>query len=398
VVERNNDMRTATPLSLAPTSFAATLTTQVEAPARLHLGFLDPSATLGRRFASLGLVIEGMSTRVALSVARRNEVVVAVDGAPGRPPYEAAEADEGEPNDAREASRLPPALAATRERLVRHLAVLQEATGHGQPLRVTLHAAPPPHAGFGSGTQLALALGRAFATCHGLSLDSRRVASLLGRGERSGVGIAGFDRGGLLLDGGPGAAGAAAPLLARAAFPQEWRVLLVLDERLDGLHGSAERSAMGSLPPFPRDLAAELCHQVLMRVLPSAVESDFAPFAAGISTLQQLIGDYFAPAQGGSMYTSAAVARLLEWIRPRYGAGIGQSSWGPTGFALLPSAERAAEVIAAARAAGVVDPALRLLVVGGRNQGAAVKTLTSDCFPRLGGRRSMGLTPPAAPF
>ena len=316
-------------------------TVAVEAPARLHLGFLDPSASLGRRFASLGLVIDGMSTRVGVTPATRDRIDV--------------------PSGVGERGR---------ERIARHLSVLRRETGVRRPLHVALHRSPPTHAGFGSGTQLALALGRAFAACHGVDLDTRRIAALLGRGERSGVGIAGFDRGGLLLDGGPGGDGAAAPLLARAAFPPAWRVLLVLDERRDGLHGPAERIAMGALAPFPRELAAELCHQVLMRILPAALEGVFEPFADGVSALQQLIGNYFAPAQGGSMYTSAAVARLLEWIRPRYCAGIGQSSWGPTGFAILPSAERAAEVLAAARAAGVVEPALRLLVVTGRNRGA----------------------------
>jgi len=328
---------------------------RIEAPARLHLGFLDPGATLGRKFASLGLVIEGMHTRLSVAAASRNDVVAA-GGAGGD---------------------------AVRERLTRYLALLQRETGAAQPLRVTVYEAPPAHAGFGSGTQLALALGRAFARIHRLDLRTRRIAALLGRGERSGVGIAGFDRGGLLLDGGPGAAGVPAPLLARATFPGEWRVLLVLDERIDGLHGAAERCAMDNLPPFPAALAAELCHQVLMRVLPAALEGGFEPFAAGVSAIQRLIGEYFAPAQGGSMYTSAAVARLLEWVRPRYRAGIGQSSWGPTGFAILPSAARAAEAIAAARAAGVVDPALRLVVVAGRNHGARV---ANDVFPPLGGR------------
>ena len=32
----------------------------VNAPGRLHLGFLDPSGTLGRRFGSLGLMIEAV--------------------------------------------------------------------------------------------------------------------------------------------------------------------------------------------------------------------------------------------------------------------------------------------------------------------------------------------------
>ena len=133
----------------------------VEAPARLHLGFLDPSASLGRKFASLGLVIDGMNTRLHLTAASRNEVV-------------AGHSD------------------VVRERLHRHLATLQRETGAVRPVRLTVHSTPPAHAGFGSGTQLALALGRAFASIHGLDLDTRRIAALLGRGERSGVGIAGF--------------------------------------------------------------------------------------------------------------------------------------------------------------------------------------------------------------
>ena len=41
----------------------------LRAPARLHLGFLDPGASLGRRFGSLGLVIDGFETEVEVSAA-----------------------------------------------------------------------------------------------------------------------------------------------------------------------------------------------------------------------------------------------------------------------------------------------------------------------------------------
>ncbi len=323
----------------------------VDAPARLHLGFLDPSGSLGRRFASLGMTIEGFGTRVEVGAASSNEVRLAVAAGEG-----------------------------TAERLERYLQEMQRDTGRKESLQVTLHRTPPAHSGFGSGTQLALALGGAFCRFHRLEMDTRRIATVLGRGERSGVGLAGFDQGGLLLDGGPGAGGRAAPLLARVAFPDEWRVLLVLDERIDGLCGAAERVAIDRLPPFPRQLAAELCHQVLMRVLPGAIEHAFEPFAEGIGTIQRRIGEYFAPAQGGSMFTSPAVERMLEWIRPRYSAAIGQSSWGPTGFALMPSAAAAECAISEARSAGVVDPALRVLIVCGRNRGARLSGV-AGCTP-----------------
>ncbi len=311
-----------------------------EAPARLHLGFLDPSASLGRHFASLGLVIDLLGTRVEVQPASINEVVVPAAGQNGLV-----------------------------ERLRWQLARLQGETGAGHPLRVILHQAAPAHCGLGSGTQLALALGKAFARSHGLALDSRDLAVILGRGERSGIGIAGFDYGGLLLDGGPGRDGRPAPLLARTEFPHPWRVILVMDESMHGLHGSQERHAMATLPPFAEERAAAMCHQVLLKILPAAMEQDFEPFAEGISEVQRQIGEYFADAQGGSMFTSPRVGQAMEWIGKRYLAGIGQSSWGPTGFAIVESEVRAVEVLAAASEAGLLGGRLRTLVVSGQNSG-----------------------------
>ena len=234
----------------------------------------------------------------------------------------------------------------------------------------------PAHAGFGSGTQLALAIGRAFAQWHGLDITTSALAQWLGRGARSGIGIAGFDHGGLLVDGGPGGSEGQvtpAPLLARQPLPEAWRILVVQDNAQRGLSGADEREAIATLAPLPQALAADICHQVLMRVLPGAACAEFAPFAAGITHIQQVLGAHFAPAQGGSAYTSAAVGRLVEWIGAAgHGAAVGQSSWGPTGFAILPSQAQAEAVVEAARAANVVAAGLTLNIVAGRNGGATV--------------------------
>lgn len=316
---------------------------RVRTAGRLHLGFLDPAGTLGRRFGSLGLVIDGWETVVEL---------------------EAAAADRFEASAA---------AAAELERAAAHLQRLRARTGLAAPLALRLPSVLPAHAGFGSGTQLALAVGRAFARWHGLELPTPTLAAWLGRGLRSGIGIAGFDQGGLLVDGGPGSGGQPAPVLARLALPAAWRVLVVLDPRSQGLSGEAERAAIARLVPLAQATAADLCHQVLMRVLPGAAAGDFPAFAAGVNRLQQVLGEHFAPAQDGSAWTSAAVGRLLDWARPQ--AAVGQSSWGPTGFAVLPSAEAAAQLLAAARAAGVVDAALDCRIVGARNVGAVVGAL-----------------------
>lgn len=313
----------------------------VHAPGRLHLGFLDPSGSLGRRFGSLGLVVDGFETALELRAAARQQVEATI-----------------------------PDAAGDADRAAACLATLQQATGCDTPLQLRLLSLLPAHAGFGSGTQLALAVGRAFASLHGFDLSTRQIAQLLGRGLRSGVGIAGFDQGGLLLDGGPAEDGSPAPLLSRVELPAEWRVLLVLDPSRQGLSGGDEKSAIAALPRFAQADAAAICHEVLMRVLPGAATGDFAAFAAGVSRMQQLVGSHFAPAQGGRVYASAAVERVCDWIAGQGPAGVGQSSWGPTGFAILPSADTAEALARRAQEAGVVEPTLRLRVVAPRAHGA----------------------------
>jgi beta-RFAP synthase len=323
---------------------------RVGAPGRLHLGFLDPAGTLGRRFGSLGLVIDGFETVVEIGPAE-------VDT------FTAAHA----------------AASAELERAKAHVVGLRRHSGRPAPLHLHLQQVLPAHAGFGSGTQLALAVGRAFAAWQGLDVATPQLAAWLGRGLRSGVGIAGFDQGGLLLDGGPGALGQPAPLLARLTLPEAWRVIVVLDPRQQGLAGAAEKEALARLAPLPQSAAADLCHQVLMQVLPGAADAHFEPFARGLTHMQALLGAHFAPAQAGSAYASAAVARAMQALAQAAGgggAGIGQSSWGPTGFAVVPSADAAQALLAAAHES--IDPALAVHVVRARNHGARIEALPAS--------------------
>ena len=323
----------------------------VAAPGRLHIGFLDPAGTLGRRFGSLGRVIDDFETEVELSAAPAGAIADVVVGV--------GERTHGEI-----------------DRACARLHTLREYSQRREPLMLRLIQTLPAHAGLGSGTQLSLAIGRAFARWHGLDLSTRMLAQILGRGHRSGVGIAGFDLGGLLLDGGPGADGSSAPLLMRLPLPDAWRIVVVQDPCARGLSGSQERQAIATLPGLSRVASADICHQILMRVMPGAATGDFAPFAAGVTHVQQVLGTHFAPAQSGRGYTSEAVGRLLRWIDARAagqgGAAIGQSSWGPTGFAIVPSEPSAQAHVDAARDAGVVDPALTLHIVRARNHGAVI--------------------------
>jgi beta-ribofuranosylaminobenzene 5'-phosphate synthase len=313
---------------------------RVRAPARLHFGFLDLHGGLGRRFGSIGLSLDAPG--IDLTAARSDSLQVTGADAPG--------------------------IAAECER-VRGYAAL--AAHHlGVPEAGAFHLADiiPAHAGFGSGTQLALSVAAALAALHGAPFAPDAFADALDRGNRSGVGLAAFVTGGLIVDGGRDDTDAPPPVIARLPFPEAWRVVLMLDAGRTGVHGAEERRAFRELPRFPAPEAAEICRTVLMQVLPAVVTQDIARFGAGITGIQRRIGDYFAPHQGGR-YASAAVAAALATVEAAGIAGFGQSSWGPTGFALVADAAQAEALAAELRAR---HPDLTLRIARGRNRGAEI--------------------------
>jgi beta-ribofuranosylaminobenzene 5'-phosphate synthase len=315
---------------------AATNTIDVFAPARLHLGFLDVDGALGRRFGSIGLTLDGIGTRIRLT------------------------ADES-----------PDVPAAVPDRAGDLLAALVDRMNAGGKWRLSIGEAIPEHIGLGSGTQLGLAIAAALAAALGLPSDARTLAPLVERGARSGIGIGAFDLGGFLVDGGKSEIEAPAPIVARAEFPATWRLVLIFDSARRGLSGSAERNAFRDLPPFPAEAAAHLCHVALLRLLPGLVEQDFAAVARSVGEINARVGDHFATAQGGR-YASPRVAEIIAFLGAAGFAGVGQSSWGPTGFVLVEDELRARSLYDQLTSRFGDDSALSFQVCGGRNRGADI--------------------------
>jgi beta-ribofuranosylaminobenzene 5'-phosphate synthase len=317
----------------------------VESPARLHLGFIDPNGSLGRVFGSIGLAIDAHATRITARQAPASRH--------NTPQIEGATSE------------------TQRKRIEQYLKQLTAALGkdQGSTIDIEVHETPRAHTGLGSGTQLALALGTAFARVRGHEASTADIARILARGARSGIGIHGFDHGGLIVDGGRNATTTSIPpLIARQPFPDPWRVLLIDDTSREGLHGDEEKRGLASLAPFPITLAAHLSHLVLMRILPAVAEHDFDTFADALCDLQRTIGEYFAPVQGG-VFASPAVARALEAVAAEQKAGLGQTSWGPVGFAFVASAQDAERARDAAVRVSQGAP-LTFTIAAGRNHGA----------------------------
>jgi beta-ribofuranosylaminobenzene 5'-phosphate synthase len=308
----------------------------VTVAARLHLGFLDLNGGLGRRFGGIGLAIDQLNTRIVIRPAEHSDV----SGPESR-------------------------------RVQGYLHIMERLLGHDAAHAVKVLQAVPAHAGLGSGTQLALAVASGVRRLHNLPLDIEEDALRLGRGARSGIGIGLFHRGGLVVDGGHGRQTKLAPIISHLPFPEYWRILVILDPKRSGVHGHDETSAFATLAPMAELDAAQICRLVLMKALPGLAEQDIVSFGVAIKELQVRLGHHFARAQGGAGFTSPAVGSVLSALDAAGAHGIGQSSWGPTGFAFAASAEEAQRLANLARNHSAAK-GLDIHVCSGLNRGAEI--------------------------
>jgi len=301
--------------------------TRIEAAARLHFGLLatpapgplSPSHRFGievlgkglaRKYGGVGLMIDSPKIVLGASIATKWSVTGP-------------------------AARRALAFAQM------FMATLPE--DERSPVALEIEQCPKAHTGLGSGTALALAVARAIAleTGHG-EWQAVELARRVGRGERSAVGVHGFQYGGLIVEAGKTSAERLGTLVGSYEFPSDWRVVLARPATDAGWYGPRERRAFESLS---RGNPTELLWRLVTTVMLPALQSkDFDAFAEALHEYNARAGEAFADQQGG-VYAGAAVSELVGRLRQRGIRGAGQSSWGPTVFALLRNLEEAQELI-----------------------------------------------------
>lgn len=324
----------------------------VEAPSRLHLGLIDMNGALGRVDGGIGITLR--EPRILLQAEESAEAYVGGGDADCRDVIlHAAKKTVA-------ALRLPGSAAFK----------LQEWY--------------PRHAGLGSGTQLGLSAARALTLLYGQDTPTRELAGIIGRGGTSGIGTAAFESGGLVIDGGhrfgtpggknvfsPSAASTGIPparVTVRHAFPDDWRIILVIPAQAGMISGSREEELFRTCCPVPLADVQAICHEVLMGVLPSLVEHDLDRFAASINRIQEL---GFKSAEIGVQ--SPLIREILALLRDAGAPAAGMSSFGPALYA-----------IGDGNMSGIEDAARRFLdehgggmVIrsGGRNSGADTRMI-----------------------
>jgi len=320
------------------------MSVRVESGGRLHFGFLNLSLSHDRLYGSLGVALD--QPRVVVEAERIEGVDCDHDRA--------------------------------REHAERACELL-DAPGAALTVREEL----PPHVGLGSGTQLALAVLDAVARVNDCDANVRDFAPALGRGGRSGVGVAAFESGGFVLDAGhpTGLFTTAAPprgewtvprVAARHRIPDDWRFLLVVPEAPPGKAGSEEDASMRSaVEAADPGLADRISGVVTRRVLPALADGDVSAFGAAVAEVGRLNGAWYADEQGG-VYRPPVGCIVDALDGSPAVSGAGQSSWGPAVYGVT-DADRADAALAAGQAAldaADVDGDVR--VVAPRNEGARV--------------------------
>lgn len=312
----------------------------VTAFARLHFCFLNLSEDLGSVYGSVGVGLDQPRLRIA---------AVPDDGFFVHGPC---------------AGRVEKCA----EKLATHC-------GRAWNARLEVQEAIDTHSGLGSGTQAALATGAALARLHGVDLPTRELAAAMGRGLRSGVGIATFDAGGFIVDGGHPGLKLAEPVrpsdvVLRQDFPDDWRFVLLLPRTDPGLSGTNEAKAFMDLGST-KAITDIICRTVMLHLLPGLAERDVVKFGQALTEVDVQTGRFFHQAQGG-VYREGAAREAVGVMLSAGAYGAGQSSWGPCLYALVDDANeaavrRAAELFLVKKGGGG-----RVLVARARNTGAEV--------------------------
>lgn len=278
---------------------------EVRTGARLHFGPLASGVETGRRFGGIGMMV------AAPAIAFR---VVEHD-----------------------VERFIGCSIETSERIRRLRKAWSSGSEQVGPLSWEFDTPPVEHAGFGTGTQLSLAVGSVFAKLEAAVWPSvAEIAQRCERGRRSAIGLHGFAQGGFLVDAGQAGQGAMGELAVRLPVPEAWRIVILRPrDSTPGLNGGCELAAFAALPPMAPALTDRLCRLTLMEILPALQSGDCLAFGSSVAEYGRAIGQYFTPVQG-DVFANPLVRELdREW--PELSRQFVQSSWGPSVVTFAPS-------------------------------------------------------------
>lgn len=331
------------------------MSVRVVAPCRLHFGLFHvpvdglthyPDGRPVRKFGGLGMMIDNPCVTVT-----------------------ATEAD---------VETVTGTLAPRAKRFVEMVSGFVRETG-ASPRRLSILAeGPPEHVGLGVGTSLGMLIACVCLQPNGFFwvdiVQGEVIASWVQRGQRSAIGVHGFEQGGFIVDDGKLDDDTLSVMAERLDFPAEWRVVLVRPPTPPAWFGDRERTAFARTRPADRALALtdRLCLLAYDTVVPAVRAADFDTFAPSIQEFNRMAGEPFHDDQGGP-YAGPEVMCVIDALIEMGAVGVGQSSWGPTVFAFCRDADAAERLAEQARER--FSSATEVTVTAANNRGARIETV-----------------------
>ncbi|PWB51939.1 MAG: beta-ribofuranosylaminobenzene 5'-phosphate synthase [Candidatus Methanoperedenaceae archaeon] len=311
---------------------------RITTPSRLHLALIDMNASIGRVDGSLGITLDDPAIKI-----------------------------EGKKYDIVE-------ITGCSEHIDRMVNSVKAVLPDGEGIKISIEEDYPSHIGLGSGTQVALAAGMAVNELYGLGLNVHEIAVKVGRGGTSGIGVAAFDKGGFIVDGGhkfsekkaflPSAASKLppAPVLLRSDFP-DWDIVLAIPDQ-KGASQKNEVNIFQEKCPIPLREIESLSHVILMQLLPSLFEKDIVTFGKSINAIQEL------GFKKREVELQPVSKDLMHALRDGGAHGSGMSSFGPTVYAFGEDMNTLEKI-----ASDFLEGKGKVFRTRARNTGAIIRTL-----------------------
>ena len=282
----------------------------IDSPARLHLGFMELNDSNSRVFGSIGLAITSFKFKQSIQSNKDFDVVCDDKSIKLR---------------------------------IEEIIELFSKNYKIKKCRLTVSDFIPLHKGLGSGTQVSLCTGFLISNFNNLNLSIENISKFLRRGQRSGVGVETFKSGGFIIDTGKLKGSISPPQkLIDIKWPKDWQIILITSTNISGLHGNKELNEFTKLTNISSKFAKENCFNLLMKIIPGLLESDFNAFANGIQKIQENMSEIFYGNKNN--YSNHGISKIFKFIREKKYIGFGQSSWGPTGFVFCKNRDQREEI------------------------------------------------------
>ncbi len=282
----------------------------VSTPARLHFGIVDMRGDLGRIHGSVGVAIN--EPRLIISATRSPTLKV---------------------------------TGSRSNRILEFAKIILDEAGISEGVDFQVIKDIPEHAGFGSGTQLALAVGSSISRLFDLDLNVTNITMKLSRSKVSGIGTLTFQHGGFIVDGGRRVDNlrSVPPLVFHSDIPLKWRFVIGVPEINQFISGETEKNAFKAFEPPSQELVGEAARIVLMKMIPSLIEKDIVAFGESMTDLDFKFGEYWMKVQGGR-YSHPVIEAGVTHLLKSGSYGAGQSSWGPAFYGLADGEKHAREL------------------------------------------------------